>query len=129
MVKREEQVYWVIGYGSLIHPDSLKRTVPHLQVDQIKPVRVVGYRRLFNLASMKAWNSAMPLRQSAAVLNVEVDSDAEFGGVAFPVDENGLRALDQREFMYKRISGVECVEFSTGEPVYRSILYLSLIHI
>ena len=126
MVKREEQVYWVIGYGSLIHPDSLKRTVPHLQVDQIKPVRVVGYRRLFNLASMKAWNSAMPLRQSAAVLNVEVDSEVEFGGVAFPVDENGLRALDKREFMYKRISGVDCVEFSTGEPVYRSILYSAL---
>ena len=85
-----------------------------------------GYRRLFNLASMKAWNSAMPLRLSAAVLNVEVDSEAEFGGVAFPVDENGLRALDQREFMYKRISGVECIEFTTGGPIYRSILYRAL---
>ena len=78
MVNREEQVYWVIGYGSLIHPDSLRRTVPPIEMDQIKPVRVVGYRRLFNLASMGAWNSAMPLRQSAAVLNVEVDSEAEF---------------------------------------------------
>ena len=45
MVNREEQVYWVIGYGSLIHPDSLRRTVAHLEVDKIKPVHVVvgGY--------------------------------------------------------------------------------------
>jgi hypothetical protein len=126
MVNREEQVYWVIGYGSLIHPDSLRRTVPHIEVDQIRLVRVMGYRRLFNLASMEAWSSAMPLRQSAAVLNVEVDSEAEFGGVAFPVGENALRALDQREYMYKRITGVKCEEFTTGEPVYRSILYSAL---
>ena len=126
MVNRKEQVYWVIGYGSLIHPDSLKRTVPHIEVDQIRQVRVMGFRRLFNLASMEAWNSAMPPRQSAAVLNVEMDSEAEFGGVAFSVGESALWALDQREYMYKRITGVKCEEFTTGEPVCRSILYSAL---
>ena len=62
------------------------------------------------------------LRQSAAVLNVEVDSEAEFEEWHFQLMKMASVHLIS-EFMYKRISGVECVSCKTGEPVYRSILY------
>ena len=122
-VNRENEVYWIIGYGSLMHPDSLKRTVPDIPMGQTKPVRVVGYRRLFNLASVRAWKKDCTGQQAAAVLNVEAHSGSEFGGVAFRVGESGLCALDQREYIYRRMTGVECRDLNSGEVLSQCILY------
>ena len=125
-VNREKDVYWIIGYGSLMHPDSLKRTVPGIANGQTKPVRVVGYRRLFNLASVRAWKKDCTGQQAAAVLNVETHSGSEFGGVAFRVGESGLSALDQREYIYRRITEVECQVLNSGEFLSQCILYTAL---
>ena len=125
-VNQETQMYWIIGYGSLMHPDSLKRTVPDIAMGQTKPVRVVGYRRLFNLASVRAWKKDCTGQQAAAVLNAEADLGSEFGGVAFPVGESGLSALDQREYIYRRKTGVECQDLNSGEVLSQCILYTAL---
>ena len=119
-------MYWIIGYGSLMHPDSLKRTVPDIAMGQTKPVRVVGYRRLFNLASVRAWKKDCTGQQAAAFLNDEADLGSEFGGVAFPVGESGLSALDQREYIYRRMTGVECQDLNSGEVLSQCILYTAL---
>ena len=125
-MNREKEVYWIIGYGSLMHPDSLNRTVRDIAMGQTKPVRVVGYRRLFNLASVRAWKKDCTGQQAAAVLNVEAHSGSEFGGVAFRVGESGLSALDQREYIYRRITGVECQDLNSGEFLSQCIIYTAL---
>ena len=125
-VNREKEVYWIIGYGSLMHPESLKRTIPDIAMGQTKPVRVVGYRRLFNLASVRAWKKDCTGQQAAAVLNVEAHSGSEFRGVAFRVGESGLSALDQREYIYRRITGIECLDLNSGEVLSQCNLYTAL---
>ena len=125
-VNREKEVYWIIGYGSLMHPESLKRTIPDIAMGQTKPVRVVGYRRLFNLASVRAWKKDCTSQQAAAVLNVEAHSGSEFRGVAFRVGESGLSALDQREYIYRRMTGIECQDLNSGEVLSQCILYTAL---
>ena len=125
-VNKEKDVYWIIGYGSLMHPYSLKRTVPDITIDQTKPVRVVGYRRIFNLTSVRSWKKDCTGQQAAAVLNIETHSGSEFGGVAFPVGKSGLSALDQREYIYRRMTGVECLDLKSGEVLSQCNLYTAL---
>jgi hypothetical protein len=39
----------ILGYDSLLHADLLRRTLPSINGDALRPVRVYGFRRLFNL--------------------------------------------------------------------------------
>lgn len=117
---------WVIGYGSLIHPESLNKTIPSRGKVDMRPVRVVGFKRLFNLASVRSWHIHSGQAQSIAVLNVERVEGGEFGGVIFSVEPSYLHSLDKREYIYRRVTGVKCVDFFTGQPLPKGILYRAM---
>ena len=113
----------ILGYGSLMHIDSLHRTVPWVEAKDLRPVRVKGYKRLFNLASMRSFVAGDPKGQKVGVLNVEQSTEEELGGIALPIRKEDLSALNQREFLYRREEGIEAYDFFSGEKCEKIALY------
>ena len=98
---------WVLGYGSLLHPDSLRRTLPHVKKGGIRPVRVGGTRRIFNLVSPGWAKLAGGVRgRRVAALNAVPATEARMNAVAFFLEEEEIGPLDRREFCYEKIKNV-----------------------
>ena len=119
---------FLVGYGTLLYRASLGHTIGGDAADDkpMTPVRVAGYRRLFNLRpdhyepSFRL--STEPIE--AAAMNVEPADDAEFNGLAFEVTADELAALDQRERFYRRVA-CTVEHFATGEIVGEGHFYSS----
>ncbi len=107
-----------------MHKDSLQRTLPGVALDQLRPVRVSGYRRIFNLLmrSLVDKNRAISGQQIAA-LNAVIGAGEEMGGVAFAIGAAEQEALNRREFCYRQIRGVQAYDFESGEMVAEVIFY------
>lgn len=114
----------VLGYGSLLHIDSLQRTLPAVSSEQLRPVYVRGYRRIFNLIMRGLIDRSLAIGgQEIAALNAVVETDGHMGGVAFVLGDSQLEALNAREFCYRQISGVQAYDFATDEPVGEVVFY------
>ena len=114
----------VLGYGSLLNVDSLRRTLPQKQTGDLRPVRVVGFRRLFNLIMLRMAPRFPGLKdQPVGALNIIADPDEELGAVAFWLTAEEQVLLDRREYCYFKISGIPVFDFYTGESVGTSLLY------
>ena len=86
----------IIVYGSLI--DANETASQDLGVIDSFPVKVMGYRRSFNL--MPSWREGSG--RSIAVLNVECSPDHWINGVCLLLESCELAALDVRERGYNR---------------------------
>jgi len=69
----------VIGYGSLINPEEIHRTL-ETSVTDIAPVKCSGYRRVFN--NEATWREMEGNKR--AVLNAVPDEDSWLNGVLIP---------------------------------------------
>lgn len=107
---------WVLGYGSLLHPDSLRRTLPQVKPAEIRPVQVAGARRIFNLVSPGWAKLAGGIQgQKVAALNAVPANDGKMNAVAFWLEEGQIEPLDRREFCYYKVLDVPFVEWAAGD--------------
>lgn len=120
---------YLVGYGTLLDRASLGDSIggDASAAKAMVPVRIGGYRRLFNLRPDHYEPSRQTTREpiEAAAMNVEPAADDEFNGLAFAVTEEELTALDQRERYYQRRS-VTVLDFSSGQPIGDGHLYASV---
>ncbi len=84
--------HWIFGYGSLICPDSRERTG---LTGAAIPVIVQGLERHWSVAVNYADLTVLGIRDGV--------SDAETGGVLFPLSDDDFGAFDRREVEYQRI--------------------------
>jgi len=117
----------VLGYGSLMHIGSLQRTLPRVERAELRPVRIVGYRRLFNLVMRSLIDKNRKIEgQELAALNVVAGVGKEVGGVAFTIRDSDLEALNRREFCYRQIRGVRAFDFFTAKKEIKDVLIYSV---
>lgn len=116
----------VVGYGTLLYRASLGDTIGRNAADhqEMTPVLVKGFRRLFNLRpdhyeASNLWGR--PGIENAA-MNVEPAADLCLNGLAFRVAPEALGKLDERERYYERIE-VEANDFETGAPLGPAHIY------
>lgn len=110
----------ILGYGSLLNVESLKRTVPRLSRGDLAPVRVDGVARIFQLVSLSRSQAQAPVRAGlrGAVLDARPWRGAQMGAVCFDVRHGAERdALDRREFCYDRLQDVDWRGFY--QPTHR----------
>ena len=110
----------ILGYGSLLNVESLKRTVPRLSRGDLAPVRVDGFARIFQLVSLSRSQAQAPVRAGlrGAVLDARPWRGAQMGAVCFDVRHGAERdALDRREFCYDRLQDVDWRGFY--QPTHR----------
>lgn len=118
--------FLLVGYGTLLDRASLGHTIGGDASTEkpMVPVRVRGYRRLFNLRPTH-YEPSFHITETpieAAAVNVEPDPTAEFNGLGFPVTLEELAALDQRERYYRR-QATPVLDFTSGEVLGEGLLY------
>lgn len=117
---------FLVGYGTLLDRASLGTTIGEGASAEkpMVPVRVHGYRRLFNLRPThyepSFHTTTAPIENAA--MNLEPDTTAVFNGLAFPVTPEELEALDLRERYYRRHSA-PIQDDSTGDPLGEGHFY------
>lgn len=118
---------FLIGYGTLLSRESVGSTLgPDAQEKEFLPVVVEGFKRLFNLRPAHYQPSFRVSDEpvEAAAMNVQPAPGFRFNGLAFPVSDVELRALDHRERYYRRVK-VEARLFSGGAPPLAAEMYLA----
>lgn len=97
---------WVVGYGSLMHPGSLSRTLP--RVPERRPVIVDGWQRDFLLNvryphdyRCRRCGGSAP---AAASADAQPARAGQLAAVAFAVGPADLDRLDAREVSYQRVA-------------------------
>lgn len=111
----------VFGYGSLLDPESIARTLPAFagRGYALLPAAVRGWKRTWT-AVLPNWDAtprgggAPP--DSIAYMNVEPGEDAEALGIVFPVTEEELEALRERESIYTPVEITDRVVYLRREP-------------
>ena len=99
---------WVFGYGSLLDPRSLQRTVPEVDPQHCIPAAAEGLVRCFDVAfpndgsqSDKAYYAADGRRPPRILLgNLRPGAGRSANGVCIPVGPGELAALRDRERRY-----------------------------
>ncbi|WP_277050028.1 gamma-glutamylcyclotransferase family protein [Ruania albidiflava] len=99
---------YVFGYGSLLHPESLRRTLSEMDLDACIPARAAGLVRCFDVAfpndgsqQDKAYYDTDGSRPPRVLLaNLRPQTGVSANGVCLPVDADGLDALRARERRY-----------------------------
>lgn len=93
----------IVGYGSLLSPDEL---VPFLETDasRVTPVRVEGFRRVFNQESVWRAKVTEGGEDEAAVLNAVRDDGSSMNAVLVPdLSREEYEALRVRESGYRMV--------------------------
>jgi len=99
---------WVFGYGSLVAPSSVARTIDRMidHPDERVVTHLVGYGRRWNYGSQLLrgnWTiDGISVREGVVVsLGLEESADERCNGVSILVDDDELAALDTRESDYE----------------------------
>src|SRR5699024_11226874 len=95
---------YVFGYGSLLHPDSLRRTLPEVDLDACIPAQAADLLRCFDVAfpndrsqQDKAYYDTDGSRPSRVLLaNLRPSPTAPANGAGAPVDADALDAAGER---------------------------------
>lgn len=109
---------YVFAYGSLMQPDSLRRSLPDIDLSQCRPAVLTAYTRCFGIAFPndgsqpdKAYFDSKGERPEIVLLcDVVSDAGAWTNGVCLPVNAAQLDALRDRERRYDLIDVTESVE-------------------
>ena len=111
----------LIGYGSLINRNSLRKTIKsHTGFHE---VWIHGYRRRFNLKSIK--HLYEPWDTDVAVLNVEKCKRARFNGIVYEISLRQFHDIIYREKTYKLIK-VEYSDYRTNKVEGEAFLFVGL---
>lgn len=128
---------WVFGYGSLVHPVSVVRSVGRRPVPGVDyhPATLIGHRRAWNYGSPRQWVSfdgprGRVERGVAIFLGIAPVDDRDGGDLVEPegclgaitrVSRVELAMLDRRESDYDRVDVTDLVDAdavdATGERV------------
>lgn len=115
----------LVGYGTLLNRASMEKTVGSSALRKpFFPVIVTGYRRLFNLVP-DYYQPSFRLRDEpveVGAANIQVAPGERFNGLAVPVTEGELSALDERERFYQRVE-VQVFSFPDEEPMGQAFAY------
>jgi len=103
----------LFAYGSLLSPVSLLSTLPAVDIDDVVPATLVGYRRVFNVAFPndgsqpdKAYFDEAGGRPPFVLFsNLTSSPSASVNGVLVPVSDAQLEALCERERRYNLVAG------------------------
>ncbi len=107
----------VFGYGSLINPASIARTLGRsLSSDELFVTRLQGFRRVWNLVDTVVDAAGAPRR--AVFLNVEKDAATAVNGVCFHLSAEELAGFDARERNYDRIEVSDSIRPRMAGTVY-----------
>ncbi|MEX0744184.1 MAG: gamma-glutamylcyclotransferase family protein [Phycisphaeraceae bacterium] len=112
---------YVFGYGSLLSPRSANRTLrrPARPTD-LQAVTLRGYRRVWNVVTRRQLDdTGEPI--NAIVLGIEPAPDVAMVGAIFPVNDEELARLDQRERHYDRMDVTDRI---SPAPAGRVLTYL-----
>jgi len=106
---------YVFGYGSLMHPESVFKTLPGLRGSSMElvPVRLKGFRRSWSAIShnrVGARTAGGKIPTFLSFMNIEKAQGDSALGVLVPVSKNDLRALDSREEFYVRLDITKSIE-------------------
>lgn len=102
---------YLFGYGSLMNPQSLRRTLPGVDTGGCLPAICRGYVRSFGVAFPNDGSEAdktyvgLGGRRPGVVLfcDLRPAPDHRVNGVCVPIDETALDALRRRELRYDLI--------------------------
>ena len=99
---------YVFGYGSLMNPKSLQKTLPGKSIAQ--SASIIGYRRIFN----------MPV-SGYLYLNIKPKANAKVDGVLINISDEELAKLKKREKGYSCIDITNAILEDMQEPAYTFI--------
>ena len=118
---------WVFGYGSLVAPASLARTIGRTVRlgDDAFEAALAGYGRRWNYGTMVEGESIdEPGRTWTVVaLGLEASSSESVNGLIARVDEGDLAALDRRERNYDRVDVTDLITV-VGHAVSSVVTYV-----
>jgi hypothetical protein len=110
---------YLFGYGSLINPSSLEKTLGRkLNPALVRNAWLNGYRRTWNVYDFVVADGGDGLTMPMAFYNVEPDAASRCNGVLIPVKNEDLKSFDIRERQYIRVDVTEAVQ-----PVVPGIVY------
>lgn len=90
----------IIGYGSLLNPEETD-----FDLDRQQPVKIRGFRRVFNQETTHRFNEG---KEGRAVLNVEKDSESWINAVVISdLDKEELERMKDRESGYRFVKAEE----------------------
>jgi cation transport regulator ChaC len=122
---------WVFGYGSLVSPTSIARTIgrPVERSAGFAAARLHGFGRRWNYGSMHQrgdWHGPHGLVEQGIVVSLGVErSDREAcNGAVVRVTGEELDLLDWRERDYERTDVSDNVVVETGELQARIVTYV-----
>lgn len=96
---------YVFGYGSLMNPQSLQRTLPGKQIE--RTAMLLGYQRKFNAVVGEY-----------LYLNIVPVKGSKVKGVLIRVSDKNLSKLKQREVGYKCVEITEQIKESVSGRVF-----------
>lgn len=122
---------YVFAYGSLLQPESLRRTLPEIDIRACIPAVIQGYVRGFDVAfpndgsqADKAYFDADNRRPPVVLLcNLLPRDNAATNGICVPVGDEELEALRGRELRYDLHTVTEQVSSYAGWPALSSQVY------
>jgi len=112
-------MYNLIVYGSLLHPEELKKH--NVDIDTIDLVKVKGFIRVFN--QLPSWRKVEGIKK--AVLNIEEDKKSWFNALVIKgLKEEYFKELDIRERGYDKVflNDKDVVSYN-GEFLKNCIVY------
>ncbi len=115
----------LVGYGTLLSKRSVADTVGEAgRTKPFVPVIVPNFCRLFNLRPEHYPPSFRRTSEpiEVAAMNVLPSEGSHFNGLAFPVSETDLMALDKRERYYQRVR-IPITSFSDNQPLGNAWVY------
>lgn len=109
---------YLFGYGSLICPDSVARTLGrNINADQLTPVWLNGYERGWTVHDVARFDDeANPT--PTAFLNITPHAGRRCNGIAVPVSMEDLEGFDRRERSYRRIDVSALITPALDRPIH-----------
>lgn len=113
---------WVFGYGSLVSPASMARTIGRTAApDEIAVANLDDYGRRWNYGAGQircSWvHHGTAVDDGVMVaLGLEANTHESVNGVAVSVDDDDLAGLDHRERNYDRTDVTDLIRFDEPAP-------------
>lgn len=121
---------WVFGYGSLVAPASMARTLerPVRRDEGFRAACLHGYGRRWNYGSLRQrgdWQGPQGAVRSGIVVSLGLEvADERSNDVAVRVDDDELALLDWRESDYERTDVTDRIEIEDGRLDSRVVTYV-----
>ena len=111
---------FVFGYGSLINPKSIQRTIGReIGKQYLLKARLSDHVRKWQLVDWVIYNDLKGKRIIPAIfLDIVKEQGKEVNGILFELSEKELDEMDRRERNYNRIDVSNLIEPKVGDLVY-----------